>query len=77
VHRADEFAPLKNATGADSPDTVRRLQLDRAIRWLRAVGRDVPNDSIVEIRPSFALNAEELRGKLPRNWQYSGPIVLG
>ena len=77
VKREDEFAPLKNATGADSPETVRRLQLDRAIRWLRIAGHKVPSTSEVEIRPAFALDAEELATRLPKNWQYSGPTVLG
>src|SRR5262249_5798673 len=32
--RADEFMPLKNATGPDSPESVRRAMSDLAAHWL-------------------------------------------
>jgi len=62
--RENEFAPLKNATGADSPETCRALMLDRARRWLTAAQVSVANGAAVEISPLFALDAEELRTKL-------------
>jgi len=76
VRREDEFAPLKNAAGSDSPETVRRLQLDKSIRWLRAAGRNMPDDAEVEISPLFALDAVEVAKKLPQDWQYSEPTTL-
>ena len=33
--RCEEFVPLKNASGADSPETVRQAQADLAADWLR------------------------------------------
>jgi UDP-N-acetylglucosamine/UDP-N-acetylgalactosamine diphosphorylase len=44
ARREEEFAPLKNATGADSPETVRQAQLALHARWLAhaALIRPVP-----------------------------------
>ena len=80
--RADEFGPLKNASGADSPDTCRQLQMNRFGRWLTAAGATVPTDAAgnvtvpVEVRPTFALDAEELAGKLPSDLTLTGPTVF-
>ncbi len=58
--RADDFSPVKNATGPDSPDTCRSDQLRQAARWLRAAGVPVPTDPsglppfAVEVSPLFA-----------------------
>lgn len=63
--REDEFAPLKNATGADSAETCRALMVARARRWLTAAGATVADGATVEISPAFALDERELRAKLP------------
>lgn len=76
VDRADEFAPLKNATGADSPEAVRQAQLDRAGRWLTAAGVANPDRHPVEISPLFALDAPELAAKLPAGCVIDEPMVL-
>jgi UDP-N-acetylglucosamine/UDP-N-acetylgalactosamine diphosphorylase len=36
--RAEEFSPVKNAEGVDSPETSKRDQIRRAARWLRDAG---------------------------------------
>jgi UDP-N-acetylglucosamine/UDP-N-acetylgalactosamine diphosphorylase len=71
--RADEFAPIKNATGEDSPATSHQLQVDRAGAWLESVGVKVPRradghvDAKVEISPLTALEAGDLKkAQLPR-----------
>ena len=70
VEREDEFAPVKNATGNDSPDSCRAMQVERAARWLEQVGVVVPRDETgkscfpLEIRPSFALDADDCKGKV-------------
>jgi UDP-N-acetylglucosamine/UDP-N-acetylgalactosamine diphosphorylase len=53
-HR-EEFAPLKNATGADSPESVRRAISDLAADWLRRAGAVVPDGATVEMSPLAAL----------------------
>ena len=68
--RETEFQPLKNATGADSPESVRQAMSNLAGAWLEQAGVTVPrkaNGDVavpLEISPLFALDAEELRGKV-------------
>ena len=38
--RREEFVPLKNASGPDSPETVRQAQSDLAADWLERAGVD-------------------------------------
>lgn len=58
--RADDFSPVKNAEGVDSPRTARDDQLRQAARWLRAAGAPVTVDAsgrpdvAVEVSPLFA-----------------------
>lgn len=71
--REEEFAPVKNATGHDSPATARAALLDQAQRWVQAVGA-VPQGDI-EISPLFALGPECLRGRLARGQPVSGYLA--
>jgi len=75
TERAEEFSPVKNAVGVDSPETARRDQIRRAAHWLESCGVSIPRrsdgepDAVLEISPAFALDrddlAERLRDKPP------------
>jgi UDP-N-acetylglucosamine/UDP-N-acetylgalactosamine diphosphorylase len=58
--RADDFSPVKNADGVDSPQTCRDDQLRQFVRWLRAAGVPVAADSTG--LPPFALEVSPLFG---------------
>ena len=77
--RDEEFAPLKNAQGDDSPETAKLAQCKLFIQWLEKAGVKTPAYSEipeVEISPSFAMDAEELSRKLPSNFQVKFPLLL-
>jgi UDP-N-acetylglucosamine/UDP-N-acetylgalactosamine diphosphorylase len=80
--RAVEFEPLKNATGPDSPATVRQRMSDLYAGWLEHAGATVPrraDGSVpfgIEISPLFALDAAELKSLIEPGMVVEGPIYL-
>ena len=64
VVREEEFAPVKNQIGIDSPDTARQAMVNLHRSWLREAGAEVRPGVKVEISPLFALDKEELVEKL-------------
>jgi UDP-N-acetylglucosamine/UDP-N-acetylgalactosamine diphosphorylase len=68
--RGEEFSPVKDADGQDSPATCRQHQVERAAAWLEAAGVRVPRDpqrrvaATIEISPLFADSREELARKV-------------
>jgi UDP-N-acetylglucosamine/UDP-N-acetylgalactosamine diphosphorylase len=58
--RADDFSPVKNAEGVDSPATCRADQLRQFVRWLREAGAEVDADA--SGLPDFALEVSPLFG---------------
>ncbi|MBW7895311.1 MAG: UDPGP type 1 family protein [Opitutaceae bacterium] len=62
--RADDFSPVKNAEGVDSPATCRADQQRQFARWLRAHGAEVPVDATglpactIEVSPLFGYDED-------------------
>jgi UDP-N-acetylglucosamine/UDP-N-acetylgalactosamine diphosphorylase len=71
--RAEEFAPLKNAEGADSPAAVKQAISELAATWLEAAGIAVPGGAVLEVSPLFALDAEEFAKRVDRRTTIDGP----
>jgi len=67
--RDEEFAPVKNAQGEDSPAVTQQMMTARAAKWLEAAGIKIPRkpdgspDCTIEIAPSFALYPEDIIAK--------------
>jgi UDP-N-acetylglucosamine/UDP-N-acetylgalactosamine diphosphorylase len=79
--REEEFSPVKNAEGNNSPQSCRKDQVKRAARWLRAAGVEIAinncePDTLIEISPMRALTAADLRARdLPIQQIKSGDSV--
>ena len=56
----DEFSPIKNATGNDSPETCRADMRAKWVRMLEEAGVKVPASLPIEIDPVYASDAQEL-----------------
>jgi UDP-N-acetylglucosamine/UDP-N-acetylgalactosamine diphosphorylase len=80
--RREEFEPLKNATGRDSPESVRQAMSNLFGSWLEQAGVPVPrpgdgNVAVpLEISPQFALDAEELAARIKPGLKVEGPAYL-
>jgi UDP-N-acetylglucosamine/UDP-N-acetylgalactosamine diphosphorylase len=61
VERNEEYAPVKNADGADSPETARRALDAQARRWLAGCGLAPPADSWVELDHARVDDEDDLR----------------
>ncbi|MHC5022404.1 MAG: UTP--glucose-1-phosphate uridylyltransferase [Planctomycetota bacterium] len=83
TRRAEEFAPIKNTRGDDSPQTAHQLESDRNGSWLESKGVSVARDADghvnaqIEISPLTALEADDLdAAALPRAIDVGDSIVL-
>lgn len=82
VAREEQFSPIKNATGADSPATCRRDLNRLYARWLEgagvAVARTADGEPVdLEIDPRLALDADDVRARLAGHPAITGPTALG
>lgn len=80
--REDEFAPVKNAEGSDSPDTSREAMMEKFARWFVACGVAVPRDAKgcisvkLEIDPVYAHGPAALAARLPKGFAIKGDVLL-
>jgi UDP-N-acetylglucosamine/UDP-N-acetylgalactosamine diphosphorylase len=81
--RVEEFAPIKNAEGSDSPGSSQKLQTERAARWLEAHGVHIPRnengevDAVIEISPLSAISLEDLAHiDLPKRIEAGTKVIL-
>jgi UDP-N-acetylglucosamine/UDP-N-acetylgalactosamine diphosphorylase len=60
VERAEQFAPVKNAEGNDSPDSCRAALNARAHKWLAQAGVAVPDNLTIELSPRTFVDSEDV-----------------
>ncbi len=74
--RAEEFNPVKNHDGDDSPETSRRALMAQHRRWLRRAGVQIDEAVPVEISPLVALGPDDLLGRIPAGTVIQQPLYL-
>lgn len=80
--RENEFSPVKNATGNDSPEACQRDMILKYATWLEICGVSVPRDEQgipthrIEIDPCFALGPQDLKEKIEGLESVDGDLLL-
>lgn len=81
LKREEEFSPVKNRYGEDSPETARRDMSNYYADWLEAAGYDIPRDQdgnvpgVLEISPLYARNKEVFLANHPKDLKFN-PVLL-
>jgi UDP-N-acetylglucosamine/UDP-N-acetylgalactosamine diphosphorylase len=79
VPREEEFSPVKNADGADSPQTAQQAMIRLFTRWLEKSGKVPrhPDRLIIEVSPLYARDEAEFREKFTPPPSLTSPLYLG
>ncbi len=78
IDPAEGFAPVKNGPG-EKQDTLATMQaalVAQHTRWLTEAGATVAPTAPVEISPLFAIDADELAGKVPSGLEVTEPRLF-
>ena len=82
VERREEFSPVKNAAGEDSPQTAQADWCALHAEWLAQAGAVISRDAAgqptarVEVSPLFALDADELQRKVSPGLRVQNDLYL-
>jgi UDP-N-acetylglucosamine/UDP-N-acetylgalactosamine diphosphorylase len=69
VQREEEFAPVKNAEGADSPLSAVQMISELHRKWLINAGHSVAPNILCEVSPLLSYAGENLQDLSPNQWQ--------
>jgi UDP-N-acetylglucosamine/UDP-N-acetylgalactosamine diphosphorylase len=75
VPRAHEFAPVKNATGVDSPASARAMVDALHRSWIAAAGGNVEGEGVVEVAGTLSYDGEGLQ-TICAGKTFSAPVLI-
>lgn len=82
VDRKEEFSPIRNTAGKDSPQTAQRDLSELYANWLRGACANGGSNGekefarTVEISPLYAIDADELKEKIELPVDMTSDILL-
>ncbi|MDY0177356.1 MAG: UTP--glucose-1-phosphate uridylyltransferase [Lentisphaeria bacterium] len=85
AERSEQFAPIKNAEGEDSPESCRQALLERSAGWVEAAGLEFPRDAegkpaaLLEVSPRHSVDRDDFlrRAEKPSGLTCGAKLVFG